>query len=466
MPGARQIASKYLPEIFESHMNFLKEKMIDQKLSLILDESSDVIGRPAVNTLASSFYDSSLNSKCVALLDTTLMKACNSTTLALLLSRVIQNIDKDWVDVIGLSTDSAAYMKKLASDVKAAYNPKLLQFNDVAHLIHVAIDAAMHSESINSLRRVLTKFGALFKHAAKLERLFRSLCLSNGVSEDKVCKPPAIVPTRWYSMYECAKVTKSLWRHLLMFIDLPTSRESDKVQAIAELLSDSQHRQLLYAKLTFLLEVLHPIHQIQKQLESQEPLLHRMYHLVCVNLQAKISQYSGQFTLGEETNTVLNMLSEEDATTLKSDMVDFGNVLAQKWQDTTARNIEGEVQALWKSAVVLDPFLKCSQSQIFEDYSLMFSLISKESETIELKKDFNVYLKEPLPDNPEMKILDYWLGVQVLYPYLSAAAIQLLCISTGSCDVERSFSLMHNILTSKRSSMSEHTLRMEMVMYF
>uniref|UniRef100_A0A1X7TIJ3 DUF4371 domain-containing protein n=1 Tax=Amphimedon queenslandica TaxID=400682 RepID=A0A1X7TIJ3_AMPQE len=157
MPGACQIASKYLPEIFESHMNFFKEKMIDQKLSLILDESSDVIGRPAVNTLA-SFYDSSLNSKCVALLDTTLMKACNSTTLALLLSRVIQNIDKDWVDVIGLSTDSAAYMKKVASDVKAAYNPTLLQFNDVAHLMHVAIDAAMHSESINSLRRVLTKF--------------------------------------------------------------------------------------------------------------------------------------------------------------------------------------------------------------------------------------------------------------------------------------------------------------------
>uniref|UniRef100_A0A1X7U6P4 DUF4371 domain-containing protein n=1 Tax=Amphimedon queenslandica TaxID=400682 RepID=A0A1X7U6P4_AMPQE len=130
MSGARQIASKYLPEIFESHMNFLKEKIIDQKLSLILDESSDVIGRPAVNTLA-SFYDSSLNNKSVALLDTTLMKACNSTTLALLLSRVIQNIDKDRVDVIGLSTDSAVYMKKVASDGKAAYNPKLLQFNDV-----------------------------------------------------------------------------------------------------------------------------------------------------------------------------------------------------------------------------------------------------------------------------------------------------------------------------------------------
>lgn len=46
-------------------------------------------------------------------------------------------------------------MKKLASDVKLAYNPKLLQFNDVAHLIHVAIDAAMH---MDTLRKVLTSF--------------------------------------------------------------------------------------------------------------------------------------------------------------------------------------------------------------------------------------------------------------------------------------------------------------------
>lgn len=51
----------------------------------------------AVNTLA-SFYD---KNKCVALLDTTIMKACNSTTLALLLSRIIQSIDKDWIDVLG-----------------------------------------------------------------------------------------------------------------------------------------------------------------------------------------------------------------------------------------------------------------------------------------------------------------------------------------------------------------------------
>ena len=209
-PCARQMREKYLPEIFATHMDHIKQNIVDQKVCLILDESSDIIGRLAVNTLI-SFYNSSTKNKSVLLVDTSLMKSCNSTTLALLQSKVLKDIDKDWDDVIELSTVSSAYMKKLSIDVKGAYNPKLLHFNDVGHLVHVAIDVASWSQFMNDLRKVIIKFLALFKHAAKLERLFRSLCVNNGLTEDKVCKPPAVVTTRWYSFYESALVTKSLW---------------------------------------------------------------------------------------------------------------------------------------------------------------------------------------------------------------------------------------------------------------
>ena len=161
------------------------------------------------------------------------------------------------------------------------------------------------------------------------------------------------------------------------------------------------------------------------------------------------------------------MLSEEDVATVKYDILEFGKWLAEKWQDTTGRNIEAEVQALWKNAVILDPFLKCSQSQDFKDYYSMFSLVSTYNLLIaEIEKEFSLYLHEPAPQNPELKILDYWNSSQVHYPYLSIAAVQLLCISTTSCDVERSFSLMHNLQQPNQSSMREDTLHMEIVMYF
>lgn len=263
MPGAHQMREKYLPEIFATHVDHKKLNIVDQKVCLILDESSDIIGRPAVNTLI-SFYNSSTKNKCVLLVDTSLMKSCDSTTLALFQSKVLKDINEDWHDVIGLSTDSVAHMKKLSIDVKEAYNPKLLHFNDIGHLVHVAIDVALLSQFMNDVRKVIIKFGALFKDAAKLERLFRTLCVSNGLTEDKVYKPLAVIPTCWYSFYESALVTKSLWQHLLMFTDSPASQESGKVQGIDELLGNTQTHQLLYAKLTFFLEVLRPIHQIQK----------------------------------------------------------------------------------------------------------------------------------------------------------------------------------------------------------
>ena len=45
-------------------------------------------------------------------------KACNSTTLAFVLARVLTEIGKEWVDVIGLVSDSTNYMNKLYNDLK------------------------------------------------------------------------------------------------------------------------------------------------------------------------------------------------------------------------------------------------------------------------------------------------------------------------------------------------------------
>ena len=462
MPGSRQLSRKYLPEIYEQHISSVKEKIARRRISVILDESPDVIGRPAINTLI-SFYNSLSNRKTVLLVDTSIVKSCNSTTAALTVSQALNNVNKSWTDVLGLSSDSAAYMQKLYTDVKAAYNPRLLHFTDVAHLIHVAVDTALHSPSMLVLHKVVTKFGAIFKHAQKLEGLYKEICRINGL-EEQICKPPAVVQTRWYSFYESAVKTKFLWRFLLLFIDSPSSKDSEKVNSLAELLGTTTNRQHLYTKLTFLLEVLKPIHQIQKQLESNEPFLHRMYHTVAVNLQVEISKYGGAFTMGAETTALLNMLSERDGLAVKSDLLQFGKALSDKWQDTTQRNLQDDVVQLWYRAIVLDPFLKSAQSPNFEDYTDMFSLVVDDLSDIE--KEFPKYLQEPIPSNLEVFILDYWKGLETLYPNLSPAVTELLSISTGSCDVECSFSMMKAVQQPNRSLMTENTLRMEMVLYF
>lgn len=463
MPGYVQLSNKYLVDVYQDHMSFVKSLITGKKFCFIIDESPDVLGRPAVNTLISFFNDSS-GKKTVFLVDTCLVKASNSTTLGFVLDRVLRELDKNWVDVIGLSSDSTNYMNKLYNDLKP-YNPKLLHFNDVCHLIHIAIEFALKSDEFDVLRKVIIKFGAVFKHANKLEQHFKEICLSNGLPEKELVKPSVVVKIRWYSFYESALCTLKLWRYLMIFID-HSDTKGEKVTKLLQLLGNNENRQNLYVKLIFVIEVLKPIHSIQKHLESDEPLLHQMNHIVSIDLQTEMTKYIDDFTLFHEVTSVINILPLAQAESLKADFKVFGHCLCDKWQATCHRNLSPEVSGpngIWKQAVILDPFLKGCQSQTLHSYTQLFELVT---DMPSIENEFQMYLLQPVPENPELTAIEFWRNAVQVFPQLSQAALDLLCISTGSVDVERSFSKLRKVQHPTRSSMSPETLRMVMTMYF
>ena len=82
--------------------------MKDVKISAIIDESPDVLGQPAVNTLF-RFFNKITGSKNIFLVDTSILKAANSTSLSLLLGQSLQDFRKDWSDLLAISSDSAEY---------------------------------------------------------------------------------------------------------------------------------------------------------------------------------------------------------------------------------------------------------------------------------------------------------------------------------------------------------------------
>ena len=45
--------------------------------------------------------------------------------------------------------------RALCNDLRAAHNTKLLQFSDVSHLIHVAIDTALHCSGMDIPRHII-----------------------------------------------------------------------------------------------------------------------------------------------------------------------------------------------------------------------------------------------------------------------------------------------------------------------
>ncbi len=77
-PKSDQLYKIYLPQVYDSDIDWIKTKLKAIKISLIIDETRDILGRLAVNTLV-SFYDQIKNTKSV--LDSSIVNANNASEM-------------------------------------------------------------------------------------------------------------------------------------------------------------------------------------------------------------------------------------------------------------------------------------------------------------------------------------------------------------------------------------------------
>ena len=81
-------------------------------------------------------------------------------------------------------------------------------------------------------------------------------------------------------------------------------------------------------------------------------------------------------------------------------------------------------------------------------YKDFFGLVDGD---ITLKDEFDQYLGEPIPDNPELQTFDFWKAAIARFSNLSPKVLQLLSIPNGSCEVGRSFSKLRNLQNPSRA---------------
>ncbi len=164
LPNANNLRDQYLDRVFETHLNYIKSNIEDQKISLIVDESPDLLDRKTVNTLI-SFFNKKENAKKVLLVDVSFLKSVNYITIKNNILKVLPIIGKEMKDVLCISSDSAPYMKKAVQEL-AAIHDNIFQVNDVAHLIHNCVNEGLKLSDFNTTKVLLIKFGTLFQHSS------------------------------------------------------------------------------------------------------------------------------------------------------------------------------------------------------------------------------------------------------------------------------------------------------------
>ena len=132
----------YLPKLFNYHLNYIKNIVSRRKISLIINESPDILGRKTVNTLI-SFYNERKKEKTVLLIDCAVSDLINAGKIKNISENALMKTDKKWNDVITISTYSASYMKKFCN------------------LVHMSVHYGFKINDMVNIRNLIIKFGNL-----------------------------------------------------------------------------------------------------------------------------------------------------------------------------------------------------------------------------------------------------------------------------------------------------------------
>ncbi|GBB93735.1 hypothetical protein RclHR1_22210004 [Rhizophagus clarus] len=103
--GANQLREKYLPKLYDQEVEKLNNSLKNEKICIIVDETTDACGRAAVNVLF-AFKD---QTKLVA---TEHIIVVNNTTISQMILSTLQKYQVPFNNVLLFITDNAAYMVK------------------------------------------------------------------------------------------------------------------------------------------------------------------------------------------------------------------------------------------------------------------------------------------------------------------------------------------------------------------
>lgn len=458
MPGSDQLYRKYLHEVSDKDLATISSLMKDQPISVTIDESPELRGRPAVAVLA-TFYDDELPGRRTLMIDLQIVQQCNAVSIAMLMQTALQKVGKTLGDIAVLCSDSASYMQKLHKDLQLS-NPefKALHFKDPCHLLNNALEEGIRTSPFNVLHDFVVHFPALLKSSRELRRKFGLVCLAMGMTIKSL---KTVCPSRWFSFYEALEDILDYWRAILSFLRSDEAKGT-KCEKLKSLISSPEAVHDLLVKMRFLKTNSCAVLSIIKELEAESTLVHQVYPILGVRLHALTTQWCDPTEVfASDVTSLLDLLDENDRLTTVAGFHGYYAAVAEKWRQTSERNLCDQLQytkeSFWYCVQIVNPNVKHELPCAFETYAPIFQLVLLETDDMsQLLSDFANYQCYEICNIVEP--LSFWRLHNVEWPVLSLCALRLLALPVSSANVERAFSKLRVVNRKERASITDSNL--------
>jgi hypothetical protein len=227
-----QLRSKYLPIVFDTKMESLKKILIGQKISITVDESTDVCGRAAINILF-SFYNET------KLVKTEHLTTVNSTTIAQLVVKTLQFYNIPFENIILFISDNASYMIK-AFNILSPLICQMRHNRCLAHILNLVGETWVEYKNFRLLDEVVMHIKVSFTQNNSRKRRWVSF-LNSQNSNLPSTLPPFPVKTRWNSWFNFIFwINKYISQLKIFFLNEEIlNNESKAIQKLAIIFKDS-----------------------------------------------------------------------------------------------------------------------------------------------------------------------------------------------------------------------------------
>lgn len=141
MLSAKQLRRKCLGEVFHSYKHLLTRKVKNVNISIIADDSPDLLGVSTLNTL-SCYYDVDKKDKVMGDVSCgrVSLKTWNSLTVGTTVTSVPTEYGESWNDVTAVAGDSTEHTQKMVHEIREGEAMNTIHVKDLPHLIHVTAD--------------------------------------------------------------------------------------------------------------------------------------------------------------------------------------------------------------------------------------------------------------------------------------------------------------------------------------
>jgi len=236
--------------VYNKQQANIVEQLKEKKFAVILDETTNVMGRYVVNVLLQLLVAFAGADNCRPLLvNTEFLEEVNNSTMSQVVIRTLSNLNVDFNDVLAFISDNAAYMKKCFTDRLKGILPNTVHITCWVHIVFLVGEQfrcalPLIDELVSTVKAIFSK--APGRRARYLNQLRQQ-------KATKIALPPVPVITRWNTWFEAALYHAEHLDVYVIFVDAEIEHGStQQLRKLSTLLHNEQQLNELRAELEFL----------------------------------------------------------------------------------------------------------------------------------------------------------------------------------------------------------------------